>query len=80
MIDVEKINLEITNVRFGRNLEVNNGCMIISWSADIGFGTCSIYIAKDGTLMADSENMDTNTDKKFVRKLMELLVLKLQIK
>ncbi len=79
-MDIEKINLRIDRVEIGGNPEVNAGCLRIVWVSDIGFGIYDIIVMKDGTLEADSECMDSNTDKKFVNKLMELLIEKIKIK
>lgn len=76
--DPEDINLEIVDIVMGAN-DLNKGAMVISWNSDIGFGQYTIVVMPDGRLVADSETMDSNTDKAFVKKLMSLLVEKLEI-
>ena len=54
--------------------------LIIEWSSDIGFGQYEIYQAVGSTeWYADSEYMDINEDKEFIRELMRLFIEKLDI-
>lgn len=57
------------------------GALLIEWSSDIGFGEYAIYQCKDNPNQwrADSEHMDTNEDKEFIRELMKLFIEQLDI-
>lgn len=72
--DIEKIKLQIVKV------EANNNCLRIHWDSTIGFGNYTLVFKEDGTIEADSENMDSNTDKDFLKKLTELLIEKIKVK
>jgi len=90
-MDVNNINLQINNVDFWSPHEGNKGGMRIYWSSSIGFGQLDIVkrSGNDGEdfespeeeliLTADTECMDSQEDKAFTKKLMELLVEKLEI-
>jgi hypothetical protein len=71
--DINKINLEITDI------SLLDGAVIIEWNSGIGFGQ---YIIKQegNNLVANSEAMDTNTDKAFLKKLLELLIDKIYVR
>ena len=61
---------------------VNNQSMgiTIEWSSNIGFGQYTIYKSADSDKWAaDSEGMDDNEDKEFIKSLMELFIEKLNI-
>ena len=52
----------------------------IDWASDIGFGEYTIYRPVDSDKwMADSEHMDSNEDKDFIKELLKLLVEELNI-
>lgn len=72
--DVNKINLQVNDVGFFKN------GMAILWSSDIGFGEYIITKEEGGELIGLSECMDSQEDKAFVKKLLELLAEKLIIK
>ena len=69
---INEINLEIENV------EVCKDFIRISWSSDIGFGEYDL-IKEDDEWCAMSECMDSNEDKEFIEKLLQLFVKKLNI-
>ncbi len=71
--DINKINLQIDDLEF-----FNKGFKIL-WSSDIGFGEYTI-IKEDGELSGYSECMDSQDDKAFIKKLLELLADKLIVK
>jgi hypothetical protein len=71
--DVDKINLQIDDLEF-----FNKGFKIL-WSSDIGFGEYTV-IKENGKILGFSECMDSQDDKEFIKKLLELLVDKLIIK
>lgn len=72
--DVNSINLVIDDV-------IANEKMIrIRWSSDIRLGQYDIELCKDGSLIGHSESMDSNEDKEFIKKLISLLVDKIEIK
>lgn len=72
--DVNKINLQVNDVGFFKN------GMVILWSSDIGFGEYTIVKKEEGELIGLSECMDCQEDKAFIKKLLELLAEKLNIK
>lgn len=90
-MDINNINLQIGNVDFWSPHSGNKGGMRIYWSSNIGFGTLDIVKRKgnDGedfespeeelVLTADTECMDSQDDKAFTTKLLNLLVEKLEI-
>jgi hypothetical protein len=74
--EVDEINLGITDVVPFSN-ERHSG-FIIEWSSDIGFGEYTIYKPADSDeWYGDSEYMDSNEDKDFIRELMKLFINKL---
>lgn len=76
---VDEIHLEIDDLIPFVN-EHHTG-FIIEWSSDIGFGEYTIYRNIDsGEWIGDSEYMDNNEDKEFIKELMRLFVEKLVIK
>lgn len=78
--DVDKINLQINDMQVIQWKEdVYYGCIKIRWNSNIGFGEYTIRIKDDGSIEGDSECMDSNMDKAFIKKLMELLVEKMKI-
>lgn len=89
--DINEINLQIDNIDFWSPHRGNKGGMRIYWSSDIGFGTLDIVkeAGNDGEdydtpeekleITGFSECMDSNDDKEFTRKLLSLLVDKLNI-
>lgn len=77
-MNVNEINLSIEDVIPFSN-ERRSG-FIIEWSSDIGFGEYKIYQnANSNEWHADSECMDSNKDKDFVKKLMSLFVEQITI-
>lgn len=71
-------NLKIEEVQFSSI--VFGRAMRILWSSDKGFGNYTITINANGDLEGDSEYMDTNEDKKFITRLIGLLIRDLKIK
>lgn len=75
---VDEINLEITNL-----LPFTNDAYVgftINWVSDIGFGEYTIYRKFDSDeWLGDSECMDINEDKDFIKELMKLFIEKLNI-
>ena len=68
--NVNDIDLKVTNVWFGERL------MLINWESNIGFGEYCIewemdYNSSSQLLFADSECMDSNEDKDFLKLLLE---------
>ena len=54
--------------------------VVIRWDSDIGFGEYTIYKAiGSDEWHADSEHMDNNEDKDFLKELMKLFIEKLDI-
>lgn len=69
--DPNSINLTVENVR--PFLVDDIGGIVIEWSSDIGFGEYTFFKRKDRLLWAaESETMDSDEDKAFGRKLLEL--------
>lgn len=68
--DVNEIDLKVTNVQFG------DGAIFIDWESNIGFGEYTIEYNPNWNSMpqlffADSEYMDSNDDKSFLRLLLK---------
>ena len=59
-----EIHLTIDNIRLYKD------CMYIGWSSDIGFGEYAISIDA-GNISGDSECMDNNEDKDFLKELLK---------
>ena len=74
---VDTINLEIIGIIPFYHSNENNG-FVIEWDSDIGFGQYIIYKNQDG-FIADSEHMDSNEDKDFIKELMRLFIEDLKI-
>jgi len=89
--DVNNINLQIDNIDFWSKHKYNKGGMRIYWSSTIGFGTLDIVkrSGNDGEdfknpeeeliLTASMECMDSDDDKAFTKKLLELLGGRLEL-
>lgn len=75
---VNTIHLEIIDFHPFHHSDDNEG-FVIEWESDIGFGQYTIYRTSEG-FAADSEHMDSNEDKDFIRELMRLFVEQLKIK
>lgn len=53
---------------------------VIRWDSDIGFGEYTIYKeVGSNEWHADSEHMDSNEDKDFIKELMKLFIEKLDV-
>lgn len=74
---VNSINLELIDFAPFEN-EWGSG-VLLSWTSDIGFGQYTLYRDKNGKFAADSEHMDSNEDKDFIKELMRLFIEKLRI-
>lgn len=74
---VDTINLKIIKFHPFYNSDESNG-FIIEWDSDIGFGQYTIYKTPDG-FAADSEHMDSNEDKDFIKELMRLFIKDLKV-
>lgn len=72
--------LKIDEVRIFQNERCPHGAIKIIWSANIGFGEYVLLNNEDGSITGDSEMMDSNEDKKFISRLLQLLVEKIVIK
>lgn len=76
--DVNNINLDICEVEPFMNDKYDG--FVITWNSDIGFGEYTIYKAiGSDEWKADSEHMDSDEDRTFLKLLMELFVQKLEI-
>lgn len=56
--------------------------VVIRWDSDVGFGEYTIYKpidSEDDRWLAQSEYMDNNEDKDFIKELMKLFIEKLDI-
>lgn len=75
---VDSINLEAYDIRPFVN-ERGSG-FVIEWDSDIGFGEYTIYkrVGSD-KWCADSEHMDNNEDKDFIKELMKLFIESLDV-
>jgi hypothetical protein len=82
-IDVNNINLEIDDIEVWKpkNPEKNmhRGLIRIRWNSSIGFGEYDLCKDGNGNWVGYSETMDSNEDKDFIKKLMELFIERLTI-
>lgn len=79
--DPESINLKIEGMKiFQWKEDCYYGAIVIQWGSDVGFGEYTVRIKEDGSIEGDPETMDSNDDKRFLKKLLELLLEKVQIK
>jgi len=70
-IDIESINLKVDGVELFE-FDGEKG-IVIEWNADIGFGEYAfIKRESSGLWLVDSEGMDSDDDKAFGKKLLEL--------
>lgn len=77
-LKVNEIHLQINDLIPFRN-ERCVGFMI-QWCSDIGFGEYTVFKPNGSNeWQADSEHMDSNEDKDFIKELMKLFVEKLNI-
>lgn len=75
---VDEIHLEITDLIPFTNERATG--FIIQWCSDIGYGEYTIFkTAGTDMWVADSETMDRNEDKDFIKELMKLFIEQLQI-
>lgn len=75
---VDEINLQIDDLVTFVNEEYIG--FIIEWSSDIGFGQYTVYRTCDSEeWKAESEHMDSNEDKEFIKELMKLFIAKLNV-
>ena len=73
---VDEIHLKIDNLIPFVN-ETSMG-FVIQWTSDIGLGEYTVCkMSNSDEWIADSEYMDNNEDKDFIKKLMELFIEKL---
>lgn len=73
-------NLQIDEVSVFKNEEQNVEGFTIHWSANIGFGEYVIYKdTESGKWYADTECMDSNTDKSFGEMLLKLFIQDINI-
>jgi hypothetical protein len=76
--DVTQINLDAYDIEPFVNEKYTG--FVIKWDSDIGFGEYTIYKKIDSDeWFADSEHMDNNEDKAFIKELMKLFIEKLNI-
>lgn len=76
--DITNINLDAYNIEPFMNNKYTG--FTIRWDSDIGFGEYVIYKSIDSDEWhADSEHMDSNEDKAFIKELMKLFIEKLVI-
>ena len=53
--------------------------MILSWTGSIGFGEYTLYTDREGVWHGDSEHMDSNGDKSFIKLLLEKWIEKMEV-
>lgn len=76
--EVNEINLDAYEIKPFVN-EMYTG-IVIKWDSDIGFGEYTIFKPVDSDQWyAESEYMDTNEDKSFIKELMKLFIEKINI-
>lgn len=77
-LEVDNINLDAYKFRPFINEKYTG--VTISWTSDIGFGEYTIYKAVGSNKWcAESEHMDSNEDKDFIKELMKSFIEKLDI-
>ena len=75
---VDEINLCVHEVEPFMNEKYDG--FVITWNSDIGFGEYTVYKAiGSADWKADSEHMDNNEDKAFLKELLKQFVEKLDI-
>jgi len=76
--EVDKINLDAYDIEPFVNEKYTG--FVIKWDSDIGFGEYTIY-KRTGSdeWCGDSEHMDNNEDKSFLKELLKLFFEKLDI-
>ena len=75
---VDNINLDAYEIEPFVNEKYTG--FVIKWDSDIGFGEYTIYKAiGSDKWCANSEHMDSNEDKAFVKELLALFIEKLNI-
>lgn len=76
--EVDKINLDAYEIEPFVNEKYTG--IVIKWDSDIGFGEYTIYKANGSDKWhADSEHMDSNEDKAFLKELLKQFVDTLDI-
>lgn len=76
--EVNSINLDAYDIHPFVNDKFTG--FVVKWDSDIGFGEYTIYKASDSDKWcAQSEHMDNNEDKDFIKELMKLFIEKLDI-
>ena len=76
--EVDKINLDAYEFEPFVN-DAYTG-VVIRWDSKIGFGEYTIYRDSDGEIWyAESEHMDTNDDKAFLKELLKSFIDKIEI-
>ena len=77
-IEVNNINLDAYEIKPFVNEKFTG--LVIRWDSDIGFGEYTIYkeVGSD-EWYADSEHMDSNEDKDFIKELMRLFIEKINV-
>ena len=53
--------------------------MILSWTGNIGFGEYTLYTDREDVWHSDSEHMDSNEDKSFLKLLLDKFVEGLEV-
>lgn len=53
--------------------------LILSWQGNIGFGEYTIFTDSEGHMLADSEHMDKDDDKEFLRSLFDSIVEQIKV-
>lgn len=66
------IHLQIESLRAFQNDQFSG--LVVEWSSDIGFGQYTLYNPKDSSVWyADSECMDSDEDRAFIKELFKLI-------
>lgn len=66
-------DLKITAIDGGKDF------VVISWMGNIGWGTYTLQIHDDGKVTADSECMDKNENKAFLKEILEAIIAQTEI-
>lgn len=75
----KKYELQIDNIEFWDEHEMNKGGIRILWSGNIGFGSFDIVKKKDGNFIALTERMCDNEDKEFIKEIFNEFIKMIKI-
>ena len=72
--DRNEVHVTLDSIDFFNNHGVQG--MVLSWSGNIGFGEYTLWKTADGEYMCDSEYMESEDDRWFLKNLLKQLLEK----